>query len=47
VLGITVVTDKCLPDALEPADVATIIATAESAEPHLAALLTRIMEKLA
>ena len=29
VLGITVVTDKCLPDALEPADVATIIATAE------------------
>jgi len=47
VLGITVVTDKCLPDALEPADVATIIATAESAEPRLAALLTRIMEKLA
>lgn len=47
VLGITVVTDKCLPDALEPADVATIIATAESAEPRLAALLTRILEKLA
>jgi purine-nucleoside phosphorylase len=46
VLGITVVTDKCLPDALEPADVATIIATAESAEPRLAALLTRILEKL-
>jgi purine-nucleoside phosphorylase len=47
VLGVTVVTDKCLPDALEPADVATIIATAESAEPRLAALLTRILEKLA
>jgi len=47
VLGITVVTDKCLPDALEPADVATIIATAESAEPRLAALLTRILEKMA
>ena len=47
VLGITVVTDKCLPDALEPADVATIIATAESAEPRLAALLTRVMEKMA
>jgi purine-nucleoside phosphorylase len=47
VLGITVVTDKCLPDALEPADVATIIATAESAEPRLAALLTRILERLA
>ena len=40
-------TDKCLPDALEPADVATIIATAESAEPRLAALLTRVLEKLA
>jgi len=47
VLGITVVTDKCLPDALEPADVATIIATAEAAEPRLATLLTRILEKLA
>jgi purine-nucleoside phosphorylase len=47
VLGITVVTDKCLPDALEPADVATIIATAEAAEPRLAALLTRVLEKLA
>ena len=47
VLGLTVVTDKCLPDALEPADVATIIATAESAEPRLAALLTRILEKMA
>ncbi len=47
VLGITVVTDKCLPDALEPADVATIIATAESAEPRLATLLTRILEKMA
>jgi purine-nucleoside phosphorylase len=47
VLGITVVTDKCLPDALEPADVTTIIATAESAEPRLAALLTRILEKTA
>lgn len=46
VLGITVVTDRCLPDALEPADVATIIATAESAEPRLAALLTRVLEKM-
>lgn len=47
VLGVTVVTDKCLPDALEPADVGTIIATAEAAEPRLAALLTRILEKTA
>ena len=47
VLGITIITDQCLPDALEPADVATIIATAEAAEPRLAALVTRILEKLA
>jgi purine-nucleoside phosphorylase len=47
VLGVTVVTDRCLPDALEPADVATIIATAEAAEPRLAALLTRVLEKMA
>ena len=45
--GHLVITDLCLPDALEPADVATIIATAESAEPRLTALLTRIVEQLA
>lgn len=44
VLGLAVVTDLCLPDALEPADVSRIIATAEKAEPRLAALLTRTLE---
>ncbi len=44
VLGLAVVTDLCLPDALEPASVEKIIATAEKAEPHLAALLTRTLE---
>lgn len=44
VLGLAVVTDLCLPDALEPADIGRIIATAEGAEPRLAALLTRTLE---
>lgn len=44
VLGLAVVTDLCLPDALEPADIGKIIATAEGAEPRLAALLTRTLE---
>ena len=35
VLGICVVTDLCRPDALEPADIPRIIATAQSAEPKL------------
>jgi purine-nucleoside phosphorylase len=46
VLGLVVITDQCLPDALEPATLAKIIATAEKAEPDLAALLTRIIGRL-
>lgn len=42
-LGISIITDQCLPDALEPADIARIIATAAAAEP----LLTRLMASLA
>jgi purine-nucleoside phosphorylase len=37
VLGLTIVTDLCLPDALAPVDVQTIIRTAKSAEPRLTA----------
>ncbi|MBM4088704.1 MAG: purine-nucleoside phosphorylase [Planctomycetes bacterium] len=39
VLGISIVTDICLPDALEPADLATIVATARDAEPRLTTLI--------
>ncbi len=46
VLGLAVVTDACLPDALEPASLEKIIAVAEAAEPHLSALLTRVLERL-
>jgi purine-nucleoside phosphorylase len=44
VLGLSVVTDACLPDALEPADINKIIATAERAEPKLVTLIEKVME---
>ncbi|NDC63107.1 MAG: purine-nucleoside phosphorylase [Planctomycetia bacterium] len=40
VLGISVVTDMCLPDALEVATVEAILAVARSAEPKLRAIIT-------
>jgi len=46
VLGMVVITDQCLPDALEPATLEKIIAMAEKAEPNLAALLGRIIGRL-
>lgn len=46
VLGISIVTDACLPDALEPADVERIIATASRAEPQLTQLVRAVLERL-
>jgi purine-nucleoside phosphorylase len=46
-VGISIITDQCLPDALEPADIARIIATAGRAEPALTRLITRLVERLA
>jgi purine-nucleoside phosphorylase len=46
VLGLSIITDQCLPDALEPADISTIIANAGRAEPKLSALVRGIMERL-
>ncbi|MCI0434328.1 MAG: purine-nucleoside phosphorylase [Gemmatimonadetes bacterium] len=44
VLGLSIITDACLPDALEPAEIATIIRTAMEAEPRLTALIRRVLE---
>jgi purine-nucleoside phosphorylase len=44
VFGLSVITDMCLPDALEPVDVETIIATAEAAEPKLRKLIRGVLE---
>jgi purine-nucleoside phosphorylase len=45
-LGISIITDQCLPDALEPADLSRIIATASRAEPSLTRLIARVVERL-
>jgi purine-nucleoside phosphorylase len=44
VLGLSIITDECLPDALAPADIEEIIRTAMEAEPRLTALIRRILE---
>jgi purine-nucleoside phosphorylase len=46
VMGVSIITDQCLPDALEPADISRIIATAAGAEPRLTRLITTVMERL-
>ncbi len=43
VFGLSVVTDICLPDALAPADIDEIIATANAAEPNLRATVAGIL----
>ena len=46
-IGISIITDQCLPDALEPADIGRIIATAGHAEPHLTRLIAALVERAA
>src|SRR3954463_11174463 len=45
-LGISVVTDMCLPDALEPVVLEEILATAQVAEKKLRTLVRRVLEKI-
>lgn len=46
VLGLSIITDLCLPDALEPASVEQILAVARTSEPRLAALVQGIIPRL-
>jgi purine-nucleoside phosphorylase len=46
VLAVAVVTDTCFPDALEPINVAKILAAAAQAEPLLTRLVTRVVERM-
>jgi purine-nucleoside phosphorylase len=46
VLGVSIITDQCLPDALVPATVERIIAVARHAEPKLTALIRGVLERL-
>jgi purine-nucleoside phosphorylase len=45
VLGLSIITDQCLPDALEPASLDTIIAVARQAEPGLAAVVKGVLAR--
>ncbi len=46
VLGLSIITDTCLPDALEPTSVEQIIAVARAAEPRLATVVRGVVERL-
>lgn len=46
VLGITIVSDLCLPDSLEPVAIGDIIATCAAAEPNLTALVRDVIERI-
>ncbi len=46
VIGLSVVTDACFPDALHPADVEEIIRVAQATEPRLCRLVTEILQRL-
>ena len=47
IVGFSIITDMCLPDHLEPANLAAIIATANEAEPKLRRLVARLIGELA
>jgi purine-nucleoside phosphorylase len=47
VLGLSVVTDMCLPDALKPANIDEIIACANAARPKLRALVIGVLNHIA
>ena len=45
VLGLSIVTDMCLPDALKPANIDEILATAAKAEPNLRKIVLGIIAR--
>lgn len=47
VIGMSVITDACFPDALKPANVEEIIKVANAAQPNLEALVTGFLKKVA
>ena len=46
VLGISCITDRCLPDALMPANIDEILKVAAAAEPVLTQLVAKVIEKI-
>jgi len=46
VLGLSIITDMCIPETLEPASLEKIIAVAGRAEPHLTSLVRGVLERM-
>ncbi len=46
VFGLSVITDECFPDALQPVNVAEIIETAKNAEPKLTLIMKKLVEQV-
>ncbi|UCF78928.1 MAG: purine-nucleoside phosphorylase [Candidatus Eiseniibacteriota bacterium] len=46
VLGLSVVTDKCIPETLEPADIERILRVAQEAEPRLARIVMDVVSHI-
>lgn len=46
VLGLSIITDLCLPDALEPASLTQILSVARTAEPKLTAVVQGVIARL-
>jgi purine-nucleoside phosphorylase len=46
VMGVSIITDECFPDSLQPAELETIIRIARQAEPHLTELVEGVVARL-
>ena len=46
VLGLSIITDMCIPEELEPASLEKIIATANRADPNLTAVVRGVLERM-
>ncbi|MEX2584531.1 MAG: purine-nucleoside phosphorylase [Gemmatimonadota bacterium] len=46
VLGLSIITDACLPDALQPANIEEILAIAADAEPRLTSLIEGVVGRM-
>jgi purine-nucleoside phosphorylase len=46
VMGVSIITDECFPDSLQPAEIETIIRIARGAEPRLTALVEGVVARI-
>jgi purine-nucleoside phosphorylase len=46
VLGLSVVTDECFPDTLQPVNIQEIIETANNTEPKLTLIMKEVIKRI-